>query len=254
VSRVPAFTLIELLMVIAIIGILVGLLLPTLASAKAKGGTVACLNNLRQLGLGFQLYNADNDGRFADNLPKFFAGPAPGYSNSWVVGDMTLKNDATNKNLLRLGKFFPYVSSTELFHCPTDNAKPGGFDRVRSYSMNCWIGSRYMNNNYGPNSYRTFLKESELTAPAPAGLWIMMDESELSIDDAWYLVTMGTDTRQDSNFGSRHSRGYTLNFADGHSELYKLRDPGTQAGKQLSFTNLDVVRLRRVTTSSYGSQ
>jgi prepilin-type N-terminal cleavage/methylation domain-containing protein len=252
--RVSAFTLIELLLVVAIIAILAGLLLPALASAKAKGNAVTCLGNLRQLGLGFQMYNADNDGRFADNLPKFFTGSAPGYSNSWVLGDMTFAGQATNINLLRQSKYSPYVTSTEIFRCPTDKPRPGSFGRVRNYSMNCWVGSRYMNNNYGTSSYRTFLKESELTAPAPSGLWVLMDESELSIDDGWYLVTMGTDIASDSNFGSRHSRGYTLNFADGHGELYKLRDPASQSGKALSPTNSDVVRLRNVTTSSYGSQ
>ena len=252
--RVPAFTLIELLMVIAIIGILAGLLLPALSSAKSKGSAVACLSNIRQLGLSFQMYSADNDGRFADNLPKFFNGPGPGYSNTWVVGDMSVMMEATNKNLLRQSKFFPYVNSTEVFHCPTDRSKTDSFERVRSYSMNCWVGSRYMNDNYGATSYRTFLKESELTAPAPSGLWVIMDESELSIDDGWYLITMGADVRNDSNFGFRHTRGYNLNFADGHGELYRLRDPASQSGKQLSITNSDVVRLRKVTTSLYSSQ
>jgi prepilin-type N-terminal cleavage/methylation domain-containing protein len=57
-----AFTLIELMVVIAIISVLAALLLPVLRSAKAKGKQVGCLNNLRQIGLSWQLYAADNDG------------------------------------------------------------------------------------------------------------------------------------------------------------------------------------------------
>ena len=58
--RNKAFTLIELLLVIAIIGILAGLLLPALSRAKATAHKVACLNNQRQIGIARQLYANDN--------------------------------------------------------------------------------------------------------------------------------------------------------------------------------------------------
>lgn len=57
-----AFTLIELLAVVAIIGILAALLLPVIQSAQDKGRAAVCLSNLRQIGAGIKLFGADQEG------------------------------------------------------------------------------------------------------------------------------------------------------------------------------------------------
>jgi len=102
-----AFTLIELLLVIATIGILAGLLLSTLRAAKEGGRRAACANNLRQVTLAIRLYADDS----ADSLPVL---PSPDpYPNG--VG-------AYYKQLVKgyLGLTGPASPDEKVFICPSD--------------------------------------------------------------------------------------------------------------------------------------
>jgi prepilin-type N-terminal cleavage/methylation domain-containing protein/prepilin-type processing-associated H-X9-DG protein len=242
-----AFSLIELLAVLAIIGILAALLLPALSAARMKGQQVACVNHLKQLAISGQMYAADNEGKLAENFP------ASQSSNNWVLGDLRQPTDCTNEMLLRLGKLFPYASQVSLYRCPADPSRMGGMPRLRSYSMNGWVGNRSMETQSRPNGLRTFVRESELAAARPARLWVTMDEHERTIDDPWFLVTMDDSKPFASAPATRHGLGYGLNFADGHVEAYKLRDPESRRlgseNVQINPHNSDWLRLKEVTTS-----
>jgi prepilin-type N-terminal cleavage/methylation domain-containing protein len=243
--RSCGFSLIELLIVISIIALLASMLLPALRAARGEGIRISCQNNLRQLAVGTQMYTADNEGRLPENNP--------GSTNDWVRGNLLLPGQATNQVLLQQGKLFPYANHTSTYHCPADRSQTNGVLRVRSYSMNGWVGSRYMETYYArPTRFRTFIRDSELAAVGPANIWLMLDEHEQSINDAWFQVTMD-DSRPFGSFpATRHEIAYDLSFADGHIELYRLRDPGTlrlAAGElQVSAQNLDWIRLKKVTT------
>jgi len=146
---------------------------------------------------------------------------------------------------------FPYVSQVNVYRCPADPSRSGSRPRVRSYSMNSWMGSRYMDVNYRPTRYRTFVKESEIIAAGSATLWVIMDEHEVTIDDGFFLVTMDDSQPFVSSPATRHRRGYVLNFADSHVDYYKLRD-AREPFQQVVYGNgapgSDWTRLKQVTT------
>ncbi len=107
------FTLTELLVVIAVIAILAALLLPALSKSKSRTQTIACLNNLRQLSICWQLYTGDYNDRLVpnDNIAGGTTGP------SWCQGTGILE---TNTTLIESGLLFGYNRSTALYRCPAD--------------------------------------------------------------------------------------------------------------------------------------
>lgn len=90
-QRARGFTLVELLVVMAIIGVMAGMVMPQIAKSMEKIRRTACSNNLRQIGLALHAYAQDNDGRYpftgsvGDSANKHFALLFPRWINTEVV-------------------------------------------------------------------------------------------------------------------------------------------------------------------------
>ena len=130
------FTLIELLVVIATTALLAVMLLPALASPRANSQAFQCMNNTKQLTLGWLMYVNDNNETF------MIPGNWVNNSESWTPGpdnsDPSLMLDTgPNKDSALMA---PYVHSPASFKCPSDIYDLAGVPRVRSYAMSCILG------------------------------------------------------------------------------------------------------------------
>jgi len=218
-QRSHGFTLIELLVVIAIIAILAALLLPVLSSAKEKARVTQCLNDMKQLTLGWTLYAGDNDDQIAKNWCSGLAGGS--VTGSWVTGDVTMANVPDG---ITNGTLYRYNKSLAIYQCPDLTLRNGQLP-VRSVSMIDEMGgadadeaAKYnvhdASSNFGPG-YSMFKKISQIRNLSEAIVFV--DESVNSVDDGVFAMTL---TQWQNTPTARHNKGATFSFADGHVERW----------------------------------
>ena len=220
-----AFTLVEILVVIGIIALLAAILFPVFGRARENARRLSCMNNMKQLGLGFQQYLSDNDKRYP-GPGNFFDGKAANAAFSgdlgtwaaggnWVTGEpRALANPAPpfayndgEKANVEGGALFNYVKESKVYYCPSN--KDGEKKRL-SYSMNCALA---------------FLGGTRVTAPAEI---VLLVDEENANDGYFYANDDGGTGSPASKSGSSTPTGSTdeltelhngsgnLLFADGH--------------------------------------
>ena len=233
-GRAIGFTLVELLVVIAVIAMLMAILLPALRKARQLAQRVRCGSNLRQLAMGWRLYLDDNDGYFpprATNAELYYGG--------WR-GD----KDVGDRYLNRAMRLDPNLSSpheAEVFHCPGDHGgMPGAWLRQKVFLR---IGTSYVTNVfligqksftfpgwYSPMTADTTALEDEVNGRLNSiNSHNLGNHSQLLLlgDYGWYNQWKPTDVltdeeRQVAEWHGRPNYHYVA-FLDGHAEYLEIR-------------------------------
>ncbi len=195
-TRTTTFTLIELLIVIAIIAILASMLLPALSKARASAQAIKCVSNNKQLGLHVVMYANDFNGTY----------PSAAKICPWEGSDV---NGAPGwANLLHDNVGAP----KGIFKCPGDN-----YDF--SFALNCNEVFMRLNGNFG--SWNQNLFDSSKVG---ASRVILLEEADPAAFDQPDVDSDKDNYSQDARLQKTRHGGFTLLFADNHVEKVQQYD------------------------------
>lgn len=236
-TRRHAFTLVELLVVIGIIGILAALLVGPLSRGKGSAKGAVCLNNLKQLGLAWKLYADESAG---GTLPSNVDGPTSALVfTNWVGGNMQEPADAQNAALLvnlQASLLARYQPSAKIYKCPGDPSM-----LVRSVTMNNRLNPVSINDvpactgGWGTN-FLVYHNEQQILEPSR--IFVFLDERFDSINDGYFAVDLSNTGNFNGNGtphpyvwidtpASYHNGSGAFFFADGHAETHKWLESTT---------------------------
>lgn len=196
------FTLIELLITIAIIAILAAMLLPALNKAREKGRQSTCANNLKQIGLAYHMYMDDNK----EWLPSpYNSGGTAGINLRWF-------DQIRRYTKVKWSSSKPRHAEGCLYYCPSHKKLDRNVE---------WVSYIHVTGNAGePQDY---IKLPIIRHPSAVGL--MTEGWAATCSRAYVAPDMDGETTRSQVLRLRHAGGANILYYDGHVEYLKFEIP-----------------------------
>jgi prepilin-type N-terminal cleavage/methylation domain-containing protein/prepilin-type processing-associated H-X9-DG protein len=252
-NQLRGFTLVELLVVIAVIALLMAILLPALSKAREQGKRTVCLTHIKQLQLAWNMYcDANNEkvpvgdvwyswtfstGPFPNKggppqlawhewphpyphtLPPTFA---TNNSAAYPIGCVKAGTCPKDKweHAIAEGTMWKYVRDYRIYQCPVGD-KGEYVTYAMSHSMNTWVNTQTQ--SAGPGSYsRTIILRNQIRRTFDRFVFL---DAGVAKQGAFFLNYDGSGAAPAGAFGDhrpkRHGNGTTFSFIDGHAEYRK---------------------------------
>lgn len=232
-----AFTLIELLVVIAIIALLLAILMPSLTMAKKKASSIVCMTNVKNLSLGWYMYQQDNDGKIMSarmgGQPlngKLVPGwieqpyhPIDGLRSQSAATPAVTDDDEIRG--IEDGALYPYLKSHKTYSCPADKVKSiyDGTEKYVTYTVASGLATDHSENKV--------YKFSAIRSPSARFNFLEVAEQR---NFCGGMFVLGTPRWSGGDYcvwwnpvAINHGDTSTMGFCDGHAEKRKWREKYT---------------------------
>ena len=224
--RTGGFTLVELLIVVAIVAVLLGILLPSLGRATEMARRVRCVSNLRQVGQAMIAYAADHRQTLAYSNwePNGVSTPAPAFPNApvgWLYRSPPGLSAAPDPAVVETGALWKYLKTRDVYRCPghpIDDA--GGFGQAKSDRLTSYLVNGAINLYGGPGGFARYFTIPRFQ-PDDVLLWEANERGGYGWNDgaSYPGESLNPGDPYPSGLTVRHGRAASVVCMDGRAEL-----------------------------------